>query len=48
MIRYSNIASSRKLKFFDLIDPDISFDYLMGMYLLLFKKKKNGNKILVQ
>ena len=38
--RYSNKKKSCRLKFFDLIDPQISFDFLLGMYLLLFKRKK--------
>lgn len=38
MERYSKDTKSRKLEFFDLINPNISFDYLMGMYLLVFKK----------
>jgi len=39
MKKYSEEKVSRKLKFFDLINPKISFDFLMGMYLLVFKKK---------
>ncbi len=48
MKKYSEKHSSYELKFLDLIDPKISADYLMGMYLLLFRKKiwdKNLNII---
>ena len=38
--RYSEKKLSGKLKFFDLINPKISFDFLMGMYLLVFRRKK--------
>ena len=40
MTRYSNKKLSGRLKFFDLIDPKISYDFLMGMYLLVFRRKK--------
>ena len=36
---FSKEKISRKLDFFDLIDPKISFDFLGGMFLSLFRKK---------
>ena len=39
MQKYSNYQKSSQMNFFDLINPKISFDFLMGMYLLVFKKK---------
>ena len=36
---FSKEEVSRKLQFFDLIDPKISFDFLGGMFLSLFRKK---------
>ena len=36
---FSKEKFSRKLNFFDLIDPKISFDFLGGMFLSLFRKK---------
>ena len=38
MQKYSNYQKSSQMNFFDLINPKISFDFLMGMYLLVFKK----------
>ena len=38
MVKYSKKKESEKINFFDLINPKISFDYLMGMYLLVFKR----------
>ena len=40
MKRYSDEKFSRRMKFFDLINPKISFDFLMGMYLLVFRRQK--------
>ena len=40
MVRFSKRKLSGKLKFFDLIDPKISFDFLMGLYLVVFRRTK--------
>lgn len=37
--KFSQYHLSKKLRFFDLIDPKISFDFLGGMYLSIFRKK---------
>ena len=39
MKKYSDYQHSKQMNFFDLINPKISFDFLMGMYLLVFKKE---------
>jgi glycosyltransferase involved in cell wall biosynthesis len=39
MDKYSSYNKNKQMNFFDLIDPKISFDFLMGMYLLVFKKE---------
>lgn len=48
MQKYSYYKKNKLMNFFDLINPKISFDFLMGMYLLVFKKEiwnKNLNEI---
>lgn len=37
---FSNKTDSGKLKFFELIDPRVSFDFLGGMFLSAFRKSK--------
>jgi hypothetical protein len=37
--KFSQYHLSKELRFFDLIDPKISFDFLGGMYLSIFRKK---------
>ena len=39
MTKFSNYEKSKKLLFHQLIDPKISFDFLGGMYLSVFKRK---------
>jgi glycosyltransferase involved in cell wall biosynthesis len=44
--KFSKIKKNLKLKFLDIINPSISFDYLLGIYLSIFKTlkfKKNVN-----
>ena len=41
----ANLNTSKKLPFFELIDPKISWDFLLGMYLSIFKREKWQNKI---
>lgn len=36
----SSVRINKSLDFIDLIDPDISFDYLLGMFLAIFNTKK--------
>ena len=44
MIPHSSLKKNKKLKFFDLISPKISFDFLLGVYVCVFRKKC-GKKI---
>ena len=37
---HSKLKKNKKLNFFDLIDKKISFDYLLGIYVCAFRKKK--------
>lgn len=37
---FSKLRNSKVLNFWELIDPDVSFDFLLGMFLSLFRKKK--------
>lgn len=37
---HSPLKKNRKLMFFDLIDKKISFDFLLGIYLCVFRKRK--------
>ena len=39
MDKVSKIKKSYQLNFFDLIDPKISFDFLMGIFLSVFRRK---------
>ena len=39
MERFSKIKKSKSTIFWDMIDPEISFDFLLGMFLSLFRKK---------
>jgi glycosyltransferase involved in cell wall biosynthesis len=43
--KFSPINKNLKLNFLDLIDPKISFDYLLGIYLSIFKTLKFKNNI---
>jgi glycosyltransferase involved in cell wall biosynthesis len=38
MKRFSNISQSKKVDFWQVIDPDVSFDFLLGMFLSLFRR----------
>ena len=40
MKKFSNFSKNRVLDFHDLIDPRISFDYLLGLYLSVFRRSK--------
>lgn len=40
MKRHSPQKKNRKLKFYDLIDPKISFDFLLGIFVCVFRSKK--------
>ena len=40
MERFSKNTKSQSLDFFELIDPKISFDFLLGIFLSVFKRKK--------
>ena len=40
MQSHSKLKKNKKLNFFDLIDKKISFDYLLGIYVCAFRKKK--------
>ena len=37
--KFSKSRTSKKLNFFELINPSLSFDFLLGMFLCIFKKK---------
>ena len=39
MIPHSSLKKDKKLKFFDLISPKISFDFLLGVYVCVFRKE---------
>lgn len=39
MTPFSSWPDSGRMKFMDLVDPRISFDFLMGMYLSVFRRK---------
>ena len=43
--KFSPINKNLELNFLDLIDPKISFDYLLGIYLSIFKTLKFKNNI---
>ena len=45
MKTHSPLKRDRKLMFFDLIDKKISFDYLLGVYVCVFRKKKWDNNL---
>lgn len=40
MKKFSNIYENKVLNFHDLIDPKISFDFLLGLYLSVFRRDK--------
>ena len=42
-MKRSEIKKSRELKFFELINPKISFDFLLAIYLSVFKRHMNEN-----
>lgn len=39
MEKFSKINKSKSTKFWELIDPDVSFDFLLGMFFSLFRRK---------
>lgn len=39
MERFSKVANSKQTTFWEIIDPEISFDFLLGMFLSLFRRK---------
>ena len=40
MKKWSKLTSSKNLKFFEIINPDITWDFLMGQFLSVFRRKK--------
>ena len=40
----SKLKDSKHLKFWEIIDPSVSWEFLIGIYLSIFKRKK-WNKI---
>ena len=40
MEKWAKLNSSKNLNFFEIINPDISWDFLMGMFLSVFRRKK--------
>lgn len=40
MERFSKTATSRLLNFFDLVSPEVSFDFLGGIFLSVFRREK--------
>ena len=44
MKRHSKVKKDIKLNFFDLIDHRLSFDFLLGIFVCVFRKKKMGSK----
>ena len=40
MPRFSSWTRTGPLPFLDLVDPDVSFDFLMGMYLAVFRRER--------
>ncbi len=48
MEKFSNFSSkNKKLKFWELINPKVSEDFLLGMFLSMFKKKKWDDNLYV-
>ena len=45
MKKFSEIQMSQELKFFELINPKISFDFLLAIYLSVFKRQKWNQNI---
>ena len=37
---FSKIKQNKKTKFFDLIDPDVSWDFMLGIFLTIYKREK--------
>ena len=40
MCKHSEVKKDKKLNFFDLIDHKISFDFMLGIFVCVFRKKK--------
>tara|TARA_B100000700_G_scaffold331550_1_gene465456 strand:- start:5355 stop:6347 length:993 start_codon:yes stop_codon:yes gene_type:complete len=40
MEKHSKVTNDKKINFFDLIDHNISFDFLLGIFVCVFRKKK--------
>ena len=40
LISFSKIKISKKTKFFNLIDPSVSWDFLLGIFLTVYRRKK--------
>ena len=43
--KHSNLLFDKKLNFFDLIDYRIGFDYLLGIFLCVFRREKWNNNL---
>jgi glycosyltransferase involved in cell wall biosynthesis len=40
MKKFSNYKQTKKVNFFNLVDPKISFDFMLGMFLCIFRREK--------
>ena len=40
MIPHSKLRRDRKTNFFGILDKEVSFDYLLGIFVCVFKRKK--------
>lgn len=45
MNRFSNKEKSQRLNFWDLIDPNVSYDFLLAIYLIVFRREKWTNNL---
>ena len=45
MIPHSKLKKDKKILFFDLIDPKISFDFLLGIFVCVFRRDKWNNNL---
>ena len=45
MTPHSKVKKNKKILFFDLIDPKIPFDFLCGIYVCAFRRKKWNNNL---
>ncbi len=45
MERFSNLKIDRKCDFWDLVDPKIAWDFMLAMFVLMFKREKFCNNL---